>query len=56
MIDAARALRWFGRLLAATVVAAIAHHPVSAHEARPAYLELTETLPGHYDVVWRTPS
>ena len=27
----------------------------SAHEARPAYLELTETLPDRYDVVWRTP-
>ena len=26
-----------------------------AHEARPAYLELTETLPDRYDVVWRTP-
>ena len=55
MIDGARAFRWLGRLLAATVVAAIAHLPVGAHEARPAYLELTETQPGHYDVVWRTP-
>ena len=27
----------------------------NAHEARPAYLELTETLPDRYDVVWRTP-
>ena len=26
-----------------------------AHEARPAYLQLTETGPGRYDVVWRTP-
>jgi hydrogenase/urease accessory protein HupE len=26
-----------------------------AHEARPAYLELTETQPDRYDVVWRTP-
>ena len=26
-----------------------------AHEARPAYLELTETVPDRYDVVWRTP-
>ena len=34
----------------------IAHHPgASAHEVRPAYLELTETLPDRYDVVWRTP-
>jgi len=34
----------------------VAHHPGAlAHEARPAYLELTETLPDRYDVVWRTP-
>ncbi len=26
-----------------------------AHESRPAYLELTETAPGRYDVLWRTP-
>jgi len=26
-----------------------------AHEARPAYLELTETGPGHYSLLWRTP-
>ena len=28
---------------------------VRAHESRPAYLELTETAPGRYDVLWRTP-
>jgi hydrogenase/urease accessory protein HupE len=27
----------------------------AAHEARPAYLEVTETARGRYDVVWRTP-
>lgn len=26
-----------------------------AHETRPAYLELRETAPGRYDVLWRTP-
>ncbi len=26
-----------------------------AHEARPAYLEITETGPGRFDVIWRTP-
>jgi HupE / UreJ protein len=26
-----------------------------AHESRPAYLEITETAPGRYDVLWRTP-
>jgi hydrogenase/urease accessory protein HupE len=26
-----------------------------AHETRPAYLEISETAPGRYDVLWRTP-
>jgi len=26
-----------------------------SHESRPAYLELTETAPGQYSVLWRTP-
>ena len=26
-----------------------------AHEARPAYLEVKETAPGRYDLLWRTP-
>src|SRR5262252_175035 len=26
-----------------------------AHEARPAYLEIAETVPGRYEVLWRTP-
>ena len=26
-----------------------------AHEARPAYLEIKETTPGRYDLLWRTP-
>jgi hypothetical protein len=26
-----------------------------AHESRPAYLEIDETAPGRYDVLWRTP-
>jgi len=28
---------------------------VQAHEARPAYLEINETTPGRYNVLWRTP-
>lgn len=28
---------------------------VWAHESRPAYLEINETTPGRYDVLWRTP-
>ena len=27
----------------------------NAHESRPAYLEIDETAPGRYDVIWRTP-
>ena len=42
--------------MAVAAFVVIAHSPcASAHEARPAYLELTETLPDRYDVVWRTP-
>ena len=26
-----------------------------AHEARPAYLEIKETAPGQFSVLWRTP-
>lgn len=26
-----------------------------AHETRPAYLEIKETSPNHYDILWRTP-
>jgi len=29
--------------------------PAHAHEARPAYLELKETAPGQFSVLWRTP-
>ncbi|MCP4300987.1 MAG: HupE/UreJ family protein [Gammaproteobacteria bacterium] len=29
--------------------------PASAHELRPGYLEITETTPGAYDVVWKAP-
>ena len=36
-----------GLLLACTLV--------SAHEARPAYLEIKETAPGQYSILWRTP-
>jgi hydrogenase/urease accessory protein HupE len=49
-------VRQSGRLLSVTLLALLGYClTASAHEARPAYLELTETLPDHYDVVWRTP-
>jgi hydrogenase/urease accessory protein HupE len=46
----ARALRLLAQLLFAML-------PVVAwaHEARPAYLDLRETAPGQYSVLWRTP-
>jgi hypothetical protein len=28
---------------------------VLAHETRPAYLQIKETSPNHYDILWRTP-
>ncbi len=40
-----------GRLLALLLVPLAA----SAHEARPAYLAVTETAPGQFSVLWRTP-
>ena len=29
--------------------------PLSAHETRPAYLEIKESSPGQYSILWRTP-
>ena len=53
---ASQQLRWFRRALGVAALALLAQGPTaSAHEARPAYLELSETLPDRYDVLWRTP-
>ena len=46
-------LRWLAALAAAGASPPIPD--AGAHEARPAYLEITETAPGRYDVLWRTP-
>ncbi len=45
------------RCLRALVLAVLWFMPLAAlaHEARPAYLELKETAPGQFDVLWRTP-
>ena len=45
------------RCLAALVAAAALLIAPSArgHELQPAFLEITETAPGLYDVLWRTP-
>ena len=45
-----------GRWLACLVLGWLVVVPIAlAHEARPAYLELKETGPGQYSVLWRTP-
>jgi hydrogenase/urease accessory protein HupE len=50
------AVRWFQSLAAGVLLAGLAQTPGAwAHESRPAYLEVTETAPGRYDVLWRTP-
>jgi hydrogenase/urease accessory protein HupE len=44
------------RTAALALLAALAVlSPALAHEARPAYLEIKETEPGQYTVLWRTP-
>jgi hydrogenase/urease accessory protein HupE len=40
-------------LLAATLIAVAIEAP--AHDARPAYLEVRQTSPERYDLLWRTP-
>jgi hypothetical protein len=42
----------FARLAACFLLAVSV---ASAHEARPAYLEIKETTPGQFNVLWRTP-
>lgn len=46
-------LRWRILFVATFVLFGIVW--ASAHEARPAYLELKETAPGQFAVLWRTP-
>ncbi len=43
------------RCLVALIIAALAPLAAFAHEARPAYLELKETAPSQFDVLWRVP-
>jgi hydrogenase/urease accessory protein HupE len=45
-----------GWLLSGLLLANLLAVPAaSAHEARPAYLEIKETAPGRFSVLWRTP-
>ncbi len=39
----------------AFILLAVLRGVAVAHEARPAYLEVKETAPGRYDLLWRTP-
>jgi hydrogenase/urease accessory protein HupE len=51
-----RRLRHAAVLLLAALAIRVAIVPVAmAHESRPAYFEITETAPGQYTVLWRTP-
>ena len=48
--------RRIARYVAAALLVLLAGLPAArAHEARPAYLELKETAPGQFAVLWRTP-
>ena len=43
-------------LLLLALFGTLAHGPLArAHDSRPAYLELNETAPRRYEVLWRTP-
>ena len=47
------AFRWcLGHLLLAWILAAVT---ASAHDARPASLEIKEFAPGQFSLLWRTP-
>jgi len=49
-------VRRVARYVAAALLVLIAAMPAArAHESRPAYLEIKETAPGQYAVLWRTP-
>ena len=53
MIRLCHRLRW---LFVGLLLAWLAPVAAQAHEARPAYLELKETAPAQFDVLWRTPA
>ena len=48
--------RWAANLAVSVFIAyAFVSPSAQAHEARPAYLEIKETAPGQFSVLWRTP-
>ena len=47
----------FWRMIVGVVLALLfAFSSAQAHDIRPAYLELKETAPGQFSVLWRTPA
>jgi hypothetical protein len=44
------------RLMLALLLVLALGAGASAHEVRPAYLELTETAAGTYDMLWKVPA
>jgi len=48
-------IRWRSRLALLIAVLLLGLSSAWAHEARPAYLEIKETAPGQYAILWRTP-
>src|SRR5262245_48114855 len=55
--DISSGVRLFSRAacLAALMILAVFGASSFAHESRPAYLEIHETAPGRYELLWRTP-
>ena len=47
--------RWSALAVSVFVACVFLMVPAQAHEARPAYLEIKETAPGQFSVLWRTP-
>jgi hydrogenase/urease accessory protein HupE len=51
-----RCIQGFALSLAATAFLLVCASNASAHEVRPAFLELTERAPGEFDVLWKVPA
>src|SRR5687768_4761071 len=49
-----RVYRWLSKGCMAGLIA-IVPSEAWAHEARPAYLEINQTAPDRYELLWRTP-
>ncbi len=56
LIPPCQAARWVSLLTSVATVLILALSSTSAHEVRPAFLELTERAPGEFDVLWKVPA